>query len=198
MRKAVILCAVLSSTTLFAQKVDFGIKAGLAYNADAGAIQSATETYENKGEGRIGWQAGLFSRIHLGGIYLQPEILYTSFDNEYVLQNGSDLTITKNRIDVPLHLGVKFLGFAHLQAGPVFSYYLTDTNSRDIIHATQDEFNIGFQLGAGFQISQILVNARYEMGIGKMGSSFLEKSTNTQYNTENRPNILNVTIGYLF
>lgn len=198
MKKKILFLLLLTSGVASAQKIDFGIKGGLAYNADAGALQAASSTYENKGEGKLGWQAGLFSRIHLGGVFIQPEVLYTSFDNQYVLENQEKINITKSRIDLPITVGTTFLGLVNAQVGPVFSYYLEDTNSIEILQATQDQFNVGLQFGVGVEVSKLLINARYEMGLGEIGSSFLEKNTNTHYNTSNRPSVLLVSVGLMF
>ncbi len=198
MKKILIFVFGMAGLSASAQNIEFGVKAGLVYNADSGAIDAVNTTYNSKGDGSVGWQAGVLTRIKMLGLYIQPELLYTSFKNDYVAQNGEKFDITKNRIDIPVNVGTKILGIAHAQVGPVFSYYMKDKNSLDILEAKQDEFNVGFQIGAGVEISKLLINARYEIGVGKVGSSFQEKTTNTRYNTESRPNLLNVSVAYMF
>ncbi|MDN3705923.1 porin family protein [Myroides ceti] len=199
MKKLLFSMLFLAATNFVsAQSFDFGIKAGMVYNADKGAIKSFTNAVDAKGKGSAGFQAGVLSRISLIGFYVQPEVLYTSFKNEFDDANGQSFKVTKQRIDIPVNIGKKFLGIAHAQVGPVFSYYLDDKNSlKDIVNAKQDQFNVGFQIGAGVEISKLLINARYEFGLGKVGSTFMDKN-NIEYQVENRPNLLNVSLTYLF
>lgn len=200
MKKFLFLLACLATGAgAQAQNVDFGIKAGLAFNADSGAINAATTAYNAKGSGSVGWQAGALARVSLVGIYIQPELLYTSFKNEYTTEQGQDFNVTKSRIDLPINVGKKFLGIAHVQLGPVLSYYLDDNNNlTDFVQAKQDQFNAGFQIGAGVEFSNILINARYEMGFGKVGTVLQNNVTGTTYNVESRPQLLNVSVAYLF
>ena len=100
-------------------------------------------------------------------------------------------------MDVPVNVGKKFLGLAHVQAGPVFSYYCDDKISyKDIKDAKQDNFNVGMQIGAGVEVSKLLFDLRYEFGFGKVASEFIHDSYD--YKTENRPQMLNLTVAYLF
>ena len=101
-------------------------------------------------------------------------------------------------MDIPVNVGKRFLGIGHIQAGPVFSYYFDDKLSvKDFTTAKQDDFNVGMQIGAGVEVSKLLFDLRYEFGLGKVGSDILNGS-NGQYRTENRPQMLNLSVAYLF
>ena len=109
-----------------------------------------------------------------------------------------DIGITKKRLDIPVNVGKRFLGIGHVQAGPVFSYYFDDKLSvKDFTTAKQDEFNVGMQIGAGVEVSKLLFDLRYEFGLGKVGSDILN-GKDGQYRTENRPQMLNLSVAYLF
>lgn len=181
-----------------AQNLEFGIKAGAVFNADNGESvwNNAGQIFQNKGEGRTGFQAGVLLRANLAGIYIQPELLYTQFENEYNTQ-GIDYTIGKKRIDIPVAVGKKFLGFAHVQAGPTFSYYFDDDLSvNEFTNAEQDQFNVGMHIGAGVEVSKFLFDLRYEFGFGKVTSEFIHNSSS--YKTEYAPKLLNLSVAYLF
>jgi opacity protein-like surface antigen len=197
MKKLLFVAFATISSIAFAQKVDFGVKGGLVFNTDKGKVLSGIEKIiDDKGSGSTGFQAGLLSRISLPGFYIQPELLYTQFKNKYSTKDES-FKITKNRIDLPVNFGKSVFNIGHVQAGPVFSYYLDDGISlNEIKRLKQDDFNVGFQLGAGVNLSSLLIDLRYEYGFGKITSTFI--NTGTSFSTETRPSFLNLTIGYLF
>src|SRR5690606_30524168 len=200
MKKLFLITATLLSFSAFAQNSQFGIKAGLVYNADngKGVFENAGTIYEEKGEGSVGFQAGAMVRIKTGGLYIQPELLYTSFKNEYNTPTGESFEIGKRRIDFPVNLGKTFLGeFLQVQVGPVFSYYFEDDISlSDIENSERDEFNVGLQIGTGVNIKNFNVDLRYEFGFGKNSSKFVQDTWG--FETENRSQLLNLSVGYFF
>lgn len=198
--KKLILTAIVGLAANFAtaQNIDFGIKGGAVFNTDKGKVwQDAGNIFKKDGKASAGFQAGALARVSLAGIYIQPELLYTQFKNEYDV-DGQNLDVTKKRLDIPVNVGKRFLGIGHVQAGPVFSYYFDDKLSvKDFTTAKQDEFNVGMQIGAGVEVSKLLFDLRYEFGLGKVGSDILNGSKG-QYRTENRPQMLNLSVAYLF
>ncbi|MGV0936057.1 porin family protein [Empedobacter falsenii] len=198
--KKLILTAIVGLAANFAtaQNINFGIKGGAVFNTDKGKVwQVAGNIFKKDGKASAGFQAGALARVSLAGIYIQPELLYTQFKNEYDV-DGQKLNVTKKRMDIPVNVGKRFLGIGHIQAGPVFSYYFDDKLSvKDFTTAKQDDFNVGMQIGAGVEVSKLLFDLRYEFGLGKVGSDILNGS-NGQYRTENRPQMLNLSVAYLF
>ncbi len=198
--KKLILTAIVGLAANFAtaQNIDFGIKGGAVFNTDKGKVwQDAGNIFKRDGKASAGFQAGALARVSLAGIYIQPELLYTQFKNEYDV-DGQNLDVTKKRLDIPVNVGKRFLGIGHVQAGPVFSYYFDDKLSvKDFTTAKQDEFNVGMQIGAGVEVSKLLFDLRYEFGLGKVGSDILN-GKDGQYRTENRPQMLNLSVAYLF
>lgn len=199
--KKLILTAIVGLAANFAtaQNINFGIKGGAVFNTDKGKVvwEDAGNIFKKDGKASAGFQAGALARVSLAGIYIQPELLYTQFKNEYNIE-GESFDVTKKRMDIPVNVGKRFLGIGHIQAGPVFSYYFDDKLSvKDFTTAKQDEFNVGMQIGAGVEVSKLLFDLRYEFGLGKVGSDILNGS-NGQYRTENRPQMLNLSVAYLF
>ncbi|MDH0673225.1 PorT family protein [Empedobacter sp. GD03861] len=199
--KKLILAAFIGLTANFAtaQNINFGIKGGAVFNTDKGKVvwEDAGNIFKKDGKASAGFQAGALARVSLAGIYIQPELLYTQFKNEYNIE-GESFDVTKKRMDIPVNVGKRFLGIAHIQAGPVFSYYFDDKLSvKEFTKAKQDEFNVGMQIGGGVQVSKLLFDLRYEFGLGKIGSEIVN-SDGRQFQTENRPQMLNLSVAYLF
>ncbi len=197
MKKLLFVGLVGLSTFSFAQKIDFGVKGGLVFNTDKGKVLSGIEKIiDKKGSGSTGFQAGVLAQVSFIGWYIQPELLFTQYKNKYSADDES-FKVTKKRFDLPVNFGKKVLGIGHVQAGPVFSYYLNDGISlNEIKKLKQDDFNVGFQLGTGVKVSNILVDLRYEYGFGKITSTFIKSGTS--FSTETRPSFLNLTVGYIF
>lgn len=198
MKKLLLLGFSLIAINTFAQNSSFGIKVGGVFNADKGVVTTLNGVYEDKGKGSMGFQAGAMVRVKAGGIYVQPELLYTSFKNEYDDATGNSFEVGKRRLDVPVNVGKTFVaGLVHVQAGPVFSYYFEDDISLSgIQNAERDEFNMGFQLGTGVNVKNFVFDVRYEFGFGKNVSKFVHNETG--FSTENRSKLLNLSVGYFF
>ena len=196
MKKLLLLGVSLFSLNLWAQNAEFGLKIGGVFNADKGVVTTTQAAIEEKGEGSVGFQAGGMVRIKTGGIYIQPELLYTSFKNEYEIGSES-FEVVKRRLDIPVNVGKTFAGLVQVQLGPVFSYYFEDDISLSgIENAKRDEFNVGFQIGTGLKLKNFLFDLRYEFGFGKNTSSFVRDTWG--FETENRSKLLSFSVGYFF
>lgn len=197
MKNLFLIGFTLVSMSSFAQ-LNFGLKAGAVFNADKGVVNTLNGVYADKGKGSVGFQAGAMARANLAGFYVQPELLYTSFKNEYDDANGDAFEIGKRRLDIPVNFGKTFaVGLVHVQTGPVFSFYFEDDISvSDVQNAERDEFNMGWQIGTGVNVKSFVFDVRYEFGFGKVASGFIHDGLG--YQTENRSKLLNISVGYFF
>src|SRR5690606_24788896 len=171
MKKLFLLGFSLFALNAYAQNINFGLKAGLVFNADKGVFNAVNETWENKGKGSVGFQGGAMLRVKAGGLYVQPALLYTSFKNEYK-EEGYDVDVKKSRLDIPINVGKTFaMGLVQVQTGPVFSLNFEDTIDSDGINIPdaheRDEIGLGWQIGTGVNIKNLNIDLRYEFGLGK-------------------------------
>lgn len=201
MKKLMLLGFSLFAINSFAQTVDFGLKAGVIFNADKGAIKAFNEAYEEKGKGSVGFQGGAMARIKAGGLYVQPELLYTAFKNEFD-DSGETIDVKKSRLDIPINVGKTFaMGLVQIQTGPVFSLNFEDTIDSDGVDfpdATErDKIGLGWQVGTGVNIKGLNVDLRYEFGLNKNITKYNIAGAG-EFQTENRTNMLNLSVGYFF
>lgn len=149
-------------TMVSAQSITTGIKAGL--NLGSARIQ---EGWQNDGI-TTGVHAGLFTKIKLGPLYVQPEAYYTftqaklSNSNRQDFQNIETLGLDFHRLDVPVLLGYQVGGIFRMNAGPFASVLLNtkaESNSlenREAIEAgAQDLYDRaawGWQAGIGVNL----------------------------------------------
>lgn len=142
MKKSFLLIAVLLvfGSSVFAQDLDLGIKVG---------YQTPKLSYK-QADIKAGFQNhltfGLFGRVELGMLYVQPEVMYFKTQNIFSLDmaNTSEtwipeetvtFTLNEANIQVPVLVGIKFLdlGVATLRAqvGPTANFTLASTTLFD-------------------------------------------------------------------
>lgn len=197
MKKIVFLALISVSSLLLSQRaqaqspVTFGPKVALNYN------NLLTKDRSVNNQAFVGLAGGLFIRINIGKMYLQPEGYFTT--------KGSNLTastdpndpnsaqaagkVRLSSFDVPLLLGVKLVDTRafniRLMGGPLASFVLkenrNDMNLFDSNAYTYHKSNIGFQAGLGFDIGNVTFDARYEGGLNRINSTFNQRPSIFQF-----------------
>jgi hypothetical protein len=167
-------------------QVDFGIKGGINYNNNGKeSFKDATNDIADGASAKTGFHAGLWFRgnVPILGLYVRPEIVYTQVKTEFEQQSGSE-DYSFKKIDVPVLIGKKFLGFANAFVGPSFQYILDDNISfGDLSSDEFDKFSVGVQFGAGVEFGKLGLDVRWERGLSENEAKF----TNSQ-RIDNRTN----------
>jgi opacity protein-like surface antigen len=215
MKKLIVLSLiVLASIPAFSQ-VKFGIKAGISTTnlsmADIKTLTSGSTSYtvDAVTSAKYGFHGGVFVRLKLLAIYLQPELLFTTRTNEYTVKqlNANGLPILTsavkqnfNKLDIPVLLGLK-LGPLRINAGPVGSLLI---NSPKAIITNPDfknnynKMTIGYQAGLGFDLLNFLTfDLRYEGSLKKYQNQ-IENLAKTKVNLDDRPNAFLFSVGIMF
>ena len=213
--KKVILIAlvVLVSLPAFSQ-IKFGLKAGVSTTnlsmADLKTVTSGNTTYTVNAltAAKYGFHGGAFVRLSLFGIYLQPELLFTTRTNEYTVQNvtagqttAADIVKQNfNKLDIPVMLGLK-LGPLRINAGPVGSLLIN--SPKDLIKNPDyknnyNKMTIGYQAGVGFDMLNFLTfDLRYEGSLKKYQNQ-IQNLAGTKFNIDDRPNAFVFSLGLMF
>lgn len=202
--KKIISTALVSASLMSFAQVNLGVKANLLYRSDSPSwttIKNGTTTvFNEKGKNSVGYNFGLSAKIDTPlGIFLQPEIYYTTFKNKNTVDNTT-IEVKSNRVDVPVLVGYNILGkMLGIYAGPVASYNLsTDNQWNDFKENATKDFTVGYQFGAQATISKLVFSARYEGAFSKDQREFIDNNTNTTVRYDSRPNLLMFGIGYNF
>jgi hypothetical protein len=208
-----IILVVLISIPVFSQ-IKFGIKAGVSTtNLSMSTLKTLTSgntsyTVDALSTAKYGFHGGAFVRLTLFGIYLQPELLFSTRTNEYTVQNISSgqtsaATIVKqnfNKLDIPVMLGVK-LGPLRVNAGPVGSLLINspkDLISNPDYKSMYSRMTIGYQAGLGFDLLNILTfDIRYEGSLKKYQNR-IENLVGTKVNLDDRANAFLFSVGLMF
>ena len=213
----ILLLTVFAMPAVFSQ-IQFGVKGGIvtATSSLDDRITDLPETEVDYDElkmkaqdAKVGFQAGLFGRVSIAALYLQPELMFTSTSSRVkvseIYQNGVDSTYStiKNqefqKIDIPIMVGWKF-GPARIQAGPVGSIMLGQKSALEAAGDYKEEFNgatWGYQVGVGLDLLNTLtIDAKYEGSLSKLGESVTIGGND--YSIDNRPSQFVVTLGLFF
>ena len=130
----IVVLAVFIAIPAFSQ-LKWGLKAGVSTTSITmdKAVQltgqSSSYTVLALKSSKYGFQGGLFIRLTLFGVYVQPELLFASSENNYNVKNLSTSTITEvsqkiNNLSIPVMVGFK-LGPIRINAGPAASMAIT-------------------------------------------------------------------------
>jgi len=197
-------------------QLKFGVKAGITSTSikvdevlavdDASDIQELTVKGENA---KVGFQGGIFARLTILKLYVQPELLFTSTGGDVevsaLLDDGttySEIREQKYRqIDFPIMVGYKF-GPARIQLGPVGTIMLSADPSLDgfMDMNYKEEFNgatWGYQVGVGLDIfKKVTIDVKYEGNLSKLGDGV--KIGGETRNFDSRNSQLVATLGIMF
>jgi hypothetical protein len=201
----VILVAILTLPG-YSQLIRFGIKAGAEsawtpkYNVGTGSSNLTIDAVKST---NWGWNAGVFVRIKLLGLYIQPEAVFgsTSFDYKVDSTSYSKVLSQKfNKLTVPILIGFK-LGPLRVNVGPSATMQLGNPKA---LLETSTYNNMykgavwGFQAGVGLDLfKKLTIDARYAGGFGDQFGKSINVAGQTMKLNNTSPSIL-LSVGYMF
>ncbi len=192
MKKIIILMTFVAifSSVKAQLPLSLGLKVGFNSTKMATELKNVNDIKE---EAKMGYLAGVFLRINLPKIYIQPEVYYTKKSGDYQSTNipsFQNQTFTQktilNSIDVPVLIGVKLLDLKlfnlRLMTGPVASFLIgKDVNyevngikigslpSTDL--GNYNDINWAIQAGAGIDVFNFTLDVRYEWGLNNISDA---------------------------
>jgi len=186
-------------------QVKLGLKAGVSTNTvPTYDISTGTNTIEALEDASYGIHGGLFLRLSLVGIYIQPEVLFSSTKYEYNVTTASNpeevLSQKFNKLDIPIMLGFK-LGPIRINAGPSASILI---NSPEALIDSPDfeemykNATFGYQAGVGVDLlKKLTLDLRYEGSLSKKFGDAVNIGNQT-FNLDNRRSALHLSLGLIF
>ena len=188
-----------------AQFLNWGIKAGMNYNANGDLVllseEIASDPFSSNQE--LGYHLGLLAEIKLPlFMYIRPELLYVHTESSYPIE-GDEAMLKMDRIDVPVLLGFRVFKIGRIFLGPNFQYVMnTDLSVSDNIakikNISYDDFNVAAQVGVGLNFGRLGADIRWEAGL--MGTEALyqvdgvdvEEVENVEVDTDNMQFLLSL------
>ncbi len=221
MKRIIFLALLIGAFSLQSYgQLQYGAKAGLmtaSSNLDKSITDLPTSTDYDELEmqaknAKAGFQVGFFGRLTVLGVYVQPELMFSSTNSRIeVTKHYSDATQDPEnyvktqsfkKIDIPLLIGGKF-GPLRVQAGPVGSFMLSETSA---IEAALDEDQVeekfnsatwGYQVGIGADFFDFLtLDLKYEGSLSALGDDV--EIAGEPYSLDSRTNQFILTAGIFF
>ena len=206
-----IVLMMLLSVPAFSQ-IKFGITAGASTTTLSMStfttpfLGNSAYTVDALKSAKYGFQGGVFMRLSLLGIYIQPSLLLATSSNEYSVENlqtyeSSIVKQSFNRLEVPIMVGLK-LGPVRLNVGPAASLLLnspktlvSDTDYKSIY----SKMTFGYQAGIGIDILKILTfDIKYEGSLKKYQNQIQGLASGTKFNLDDRSNAFILSVGVMF
>lgn len=176
------LAASLSINAQILPTFQLGAKAGMNFTK----LKSDGKVFSS--DTKAGYQAGLWGRVGIAGIHIQPEAYFTG-KNTSIKSEGSSQSLDFKAIDVPILLGTK-IGFgplgARIQAGPLFSFMLDKPEATEGI--TFKDNATAIVGGLGTDITKLSIDLRYEHGLGNFSKG----------SEKQKLNLWTISLGYRF
>jgi hypothetical protein len=205
-----IVLIALISIPAFSQ-LKFGLKAGVSTNsismdkAVSLTGQAGQYTIQALKSADYGFHGGLFMRLTILGIFVQPELLFATSQNIYNVTSPGNINPVEvsqklSKLSIPVMVGLKF-GPLRVNAGPAASVSIgspkslvNDANLKDLYSKT----SFGYQAGVGFDLLKTLTfDVRYEGSLKKYQNQ-IQNLAGTTVSLDNRPNAFLFSVGLMF
>ena len=208
-----ILFILMFSIPAFSQFFSFGIKAGAESNTTpkynylvSGGLTNQTfiEAVDNAS---WGFHGGIFARIKIFNLFIQPEVVFASNSFEYTVQQPAPVWSSSthlqeiksqkfNRLSVPILVGMKF-GPLRINAGPAANIQIGSPKALIDDPKFKDMYKgavWGYQAGVGLDIlKKLTLDARYAGRLGKrFGDSVTIGSQNFKLDHSQKTFLLSV------
>lgn len=206
-RKLILIFIIAAAwcSSAISQK-EIGIRGGINFNLPmAFKFSQPGYNYELtiRNTLRTGFHFGLVSQIKVLGILMQPEILFTSVNNnlEYEEITTGEIHIIKqefSRLDMPVLALLKVKAFK-LELGPVGSILLKDKSILFDETGYEQKYkkaSLGYQAGLGFEVSKLIFDVKYEGSLSKFGNGLEIGEDIFNYNP--RSNQFIISMGVFF
>jgi len=190
----VLLTVIASSTIADAQFLRYGIKGGInsskikvdkTFLEDIVTPDGTRDFLLEQGDSKLGLHIGVFGRVQVLSLFIQPELLFTQTNGEFVITDQTDAQNTLNylveqkfsKFDIPVMIGWKF-GPAKLFLGPVASFVISEKSDfKEVlnVNAAENEFKkavFGYQAGVGIDIFKFATfDVKYEGNLSRLGEN---------------------------
>lgn len=196
MRRLLTLALCISMVGVYAQKAEWGLKAGLQLTSFKGddfkgipntSSSRTLETITTKNSTTIGYALGAYVRS-TEPVFIQGEMLFSikGAELERVGQN-SKISIQYGQLDVPLSLGYQAKRWEVLGglsvSGQIFDdgnlkKFLSTYSNSGLTFSPYRKYNFGYHVGAGLRFNRIGINARYMASIQPISDMYISYSLN--------------------
>lgn len=195
---ALFMAALLAASPASAlSPIKFGLKAGL--QTQSMNLSHSTTLSSLSADGNLGFQLGAMSRISLGPIYIQPELVY-NYSPYTLTSDAGTCKLVDNNLEVPVLLGWKIL-FLRVMAGPTFNLMdqtkVRSGNMPQGFDADLDKYALGYQVGLGIELLKRLnIDVRYDGQFSRATQNIVVNNIMEEFKTS--VNTFQLNVGWFF
>ena len=208
--KKIILGLLMMLSTLSYSQFELGIKTGIS-STD---LSPKSIVINNGGndmtlsikEANYGFHLGLYTRVTIANIFIEPSFLFNSSSVDYNLSEeifdtgiiSSIRSESYNNLDIPLMVGIK-VGPLRLQGGPVAHIFLNSSSDLAALSGYAQKFkdaSYGIQGGIGLDILKVRLDFNYETNLSLFGDHI--NVDGQPYDFDQRPGRIVASVGVKF
>ncbi|MFT4537021.1 MAG: hypothetical protein ACJA1A_002547 [Saprospiraceae bacterium] len=157
-------------------------------------------------EAKYGFHFGLYTRVTIANIFIEPAFLFNSSSIDYNLSEeifdtgiiSSIRSESYNNLDIPLMIGIK-VGPLRLQGGPVAHIFLNSSSDLIAINGYSQKFkdaSYGIQGGIGLDFLKVRLDFNYETNLSLFGDHI--NVDGQSYDFDQRPGRFVASVGVKF
>ncbi len=157
-------------------------------------------------EANYGFHFGLYTRVSLANLFIEPSFLLNSSSVDYdlteeIFDTGIISNIRSemyNNLDIPLMVGMK-IGPFRIQGGPVAHIFLNSASDLTAINGYAQQFRnatYGLQGGLGIDVMKFRFDINYETNVSIFGDHITIDGDS--YDFAQRPGRFVASLGYRF
>jgi len=200
MKKQIILVLLVFLATVFsvnAQKTGWGLTGSLIYASNGKLSEKISGVIDNKGDGGVGFNAGIYGNINLGMVYIRPKLVYSQTSSGYSLDADTASEKFKlSTLDLPVLVGIKIIKPISIVLGPAFKYII-DSNMEGLsFEDIESDVTAGINVGVAIIIGRIGIDLIYDRGFNQNEASFIDNNTGGSYTLDTRPNQFMLSLSY--
>tara|TARA_B100001248_G_scaffold36523_1_gene23395 strand:+ start:413 stop:1081 length:669 start_codon:yes stop_codon:yes gene_type:complete len=171
---------ILFINTKASSQLEIGAKGGLSFNSinNQSFFFESENMSHNVFEKNNGYRVGFYTKIKLlKSLFIQPEIYYSSVSKKYDLtfpldhENFVVDKLKKNRIIVPILIGVDLFDRFSLFGGPNFNFndriFFNKNNQNITLENLYDMSEVYLNYGLSVKFKKLIIDLRFERGFDK-------------------------------
>ncbi|TVR68524.1 MAG: PorT family protein [Marinilabiliales bacterium] len=203
--KKLIITGLLTFILMAGAEAQFrmGLRGGIN-TAYFNATELVTDDYSftTLNDASVGFHGGIMMQLNFFGMFIQPEILFSSIGSEVRVtelgQNTAGIIKeqTYNKLDIPVLVGRRF-GPARVGIGPVGTIMLSTASELNEF-GLEENFNsatFGYQAGVGVDLfDRLALDLKYEGNLSKLGSGVTVGGQEREFDSRARQFIVSVGI----
>jgi len=164
------VCALVLTALGLCAQAQFSLRGGIAGGAVTGPVrlEDVGNSFTNviNGNNINGFEAGLLLKAEIGPVYLKPMAMYGFRYGSVTYTTSADYSqqttnFTMNKVELPVLVGLHFLGPFYVEGGPSYNYIFNATNKYSGYDVQITQSAIGYRVGVGAELGPVTLGVSY-------------------------------------